>query len=328
MLLLLLACDPPVPVVEADCEGPTWAGWGDGFFQTWCRSCHGEFDDYEAVVEQSALLRQVVLVDQRMPRGGGVFPEDLERLEQFLDCPSPGEGGSAWPGSAPEATWTSEQVTQALQIALSDPPHPYAALERVQEWMQHVEPGCPSFVGLSAFGAPWEGCTTAEGWTWSGLAEAQGRLDPEDRLPFSLLGDFDLSSPDGHTFTGGGRAEVAALPGTTWMQLTGTWRDSSATGFVQDWSGSMELEVGPEQLRLHGSSSVGGLWWSAEDLIWSAACEDPVGALSVREPEGAWHRVELECGGCGAHSVEGEVVDKLCLDLQGTDELIKAAVQP
>lgn len=93
MILLLAACATP------PCETATWDGWAEGFFTTWCRSCHSaasadrhgapasvNFDSYEEVDAQRAAIEDAVLVRGSMPLGGGVYPEDLDRLEIFLAC--------------------------------------------------------------------------------------------------------------------------------------------------------------------------------------------------------------------------------------------------
>ncbi|MCB9743730.1 MAG: hypothetical protein H6740_14115 [Alphaproteobacteria bacterium] len=104
LLALSLSCgdapvDSGVPAICEDAPALTWANWGDGFFATYCRSCHSEttpdrrgapegidFNTREQVQAQAALVRDSVLVRGSMPVGGGVYEEDLEMLEVFLDC--------------------------------------------------------------------------------------------------------------------------------------------------------------------------------------------------------------------------------------------------
>ncbi|MCB9765881.1 MAG: hypothetical protein H6739_39270 [Alphaproteobacteria bacterium] len=104
LLLTLAACSDKTADDSgaAGCDtGPalTWQNWGDGFFATYCRSCHSDttpnrmgapesinFNTLEQVRDQAALIRDSVLVRQSMPVGGGVYEEDLELLGIFLDC--------------------------------------------------------------------------------------------------------------------------------------------------------------------------------------------------------------------------------------------------
>ncbi len=77
----------------------TWENWGDGFFLTYCRSCHSsttsdrqgapeglDFDTLGQVRDQAFAIEDSVLIGQRMPVGGGVFPDDLTLLEDYLAC--------------------------------------------------------------------------------------------------------------------------------------------------------------------------------------------------------------------------------------------------
>ncbi len=111
-LLALTACSepsdlPPPPddtasAADTACAGTpevTWAGWADGFFGTWCRACHSEtaeerygapegldFNTEDQVRAYAAAVRQVVLVDETMPVGGGVYEDELILLAAYLDC--------------------------------------------------------------------------------------------------------------------------------------------------------------------------------------------------------------------------------------------------
>lgn len=105
LLGLLSACAGPVEDSVAACDGAsavTWEAWGDGFFRTYCRSCHSadtpdrrgapegsDFDTLEQVVATTDRIRVRVLDEQTMPVGGGVGQDDLDLLEDFLACGIP-----------------------------------------------------------------------------------------------------------------------------------------------------------------------------------------------------------------------------------------------
>jgi len=78
---------------------PNWDGWADGFFATWCRSCHSvhtpdrrgapEGIDLNTEAEAIALRHRIqarVVDDATMPVGGGVPPDELRILEDWLTC--------------------------------------------------------------------------------------------------------------------------------------------------------------------------------------------------------------------------------------------------
>lgn len=81
---------------------PTWDGWADGFFATWCRSCHsatapdrhGAPDGTDLDTEAQALaladrIHARVVVEGTMPLGGGVVEDDLTLLDAWLACARP-----------------------------------------------------------------------------------------------------------------------------------------------------------------------------------------------------------------------------------------------
>ena len=78
---------------------PTWAGFGEGFFAGRCASCHAAsaperfgapdtvtFDSEDDVLRQLDAVQRVILDDASMPPGGGLHPDELDRLAVYLDC--------------------------------------------------------------------------------------------------------------------------------------------------------------------------------------------------------------------------------------------------
>jgi hypothetical protein len=103
ILALLFACGTPEAATPvADCSSVpdvSWDAWGEGFFRTYCTSCHGsgtrnrngappgyDFDDQSVVLAHAEDIRRAVLTDQTMPVGGGVYPDDLTLLDVYLSC--------------------------------------------------------------------------------------------------------------------------------------------------------------------------------------------------------------------------------------------------
>ena len=93
LLGLLFGCTGPkadtAADVCADAHDVDWYSFGDGYFRTYCRSCHSaevphrygapetvNFDSEADVRVQAAAIRRVVLVDGTMPVGGGVLDFD------------------------------------------------------------------------------------------------------------------------------------------------------------------------------------------------------------------------------------------------------------
>ncbi len=106
--LVLLACQgEPEPVDSGSSQSPlceegydlTWDNFGQGFFLTYCTSCHSEespnrfgapegidFDTEEQAQAWKERLRVVVVEEETMPLGGGVFDDDLYLFEIYLEC--------------------------------------------------------------------------------------------------------------------------------------------------------------------------------------------------------------------------------------------------
>lgn len=91
------AVDSTAPLPET-CD-VRWDAWANGFFATYCRSCHSEnsphrydapegvdLDTLEDADEWSDRIRVRVLDDETMPQGGGVPAAELTRLDEWLDC--------------------------------------------------------------------------------------------------------------------------------------------------------------------------------------------------------------------------------------------------
>ena len=96
MIWLLWACAPePEP-----CESLEWNTGIHSFFVSYCGACHAAntpdrhgapvsvtFDTEEEARSWAARVWQTVLVQESMPPAGGVFPEDKERIQEWLQCP-------------------------------------------------------------------------------------------------------------------------------------------------------------------------------------------------------------------------------------------------
>lgn len=104
-LLALAGCgaDPadsgPVCVLDSGGGHPTWSNFGEAFFLTYCDACHAAespnrfgapeaitFDTEDEVVNQAASIRYAVIDEESMPLGGGLPPEDLAQLDNYLNC--------------------------------------------------------------------------------------------------------------------------------------------------------------------------------------------------------------------------------------------------
>lgn len=123
--------DTEVPVAEAcpDDSLLTWETFGRGHLTTWCVPCHGsqvpveersgaplgvDFDTLEGVRQFAAAIADSATGEApRMPPAGGVTPEAMEQLAEWLSCGAPGEPEP--PGRCANLSWRSGDVTVASQ---------------------------------------------------------------------------------------------------------------------------------------------------------------------------------------------------------------------
>lgn len=97
-----MACTAPAADSAPSCEPGirvTWQNFGEGFFTTYCQSCHSStapdrhdapkavnFETESQVRSYTERIRARVIEDGTMPVGGGVAPDDLVLLDRYLDC--------------------------------------------------------------------------------------------------------------------------------------------------------------------------------------------------------------------------------------------------
>lgn len=109
-LLFLFSCDNTFDTAntpETDSKSPTcmndslltWNNWGEGFFQTWCQSCHSRntpqrngapenlnFDTLDDVIKWQSSIFDSVIASERMPKGGGIPAGVQQQLIEYMDC--------------------------------------------------------------------------------------------------------------------------------------------------------------------------------------------------------------------------------------------------
>lgn len=111
-LVGLLGCGDPPRELNPMCHPDaalTWESWGQGFVDTHCVGCHSsviplsqrrdaplgvDFDTYRGVLQWAERIEVRTLLNARldddeillMPPGGGVTDEELDMLEEWLQC--------------------------------------------------------------------------------------------------------------------------------------------------------------------------------------------------------------------------------------------------
>ena len=102
MIMLVLACASGQIDSASTCEDAQlveWNYWAHGFFSTYCNGCHSidspnrfgapeqiNFDTEANVLALSQSVYTSVLVNQTMPKGGGIEQSELDNLRTYLHC--------------------------------------------------------------------------------------------------------------------------------------------------------------------------------------------------------------------------------------------------
>ena len=337
MLLALLACSTEVDT--ATCEPPySWDGWASGFFTSQCASCHLgtdgipviDFRALDAVLEHEEGVRRRVLEQGDMPPGGGVSPQELERLEAFLDCPpAVGEGPSE---AVVEPEWTAEDVEFALSAAPDHPlPDPSAFREAYLGLLALGDASCPG--PDDDLGPPevsLQGCTSASGVTFAGVSTFEDGPSAPGETRFELLnGDFRIDDFQvggrvrHHTIqdSGGFHGNLVVEGTFVWPQAEDPWL-AGGGGHVMD--AVVERSDGATTVTLDASLRLG--WPMRFNGLILDSC-GATGTARVRGPEGLWYTAELDCG-CGPVEVLDQDLGSVCVSLDGLRQALRDQVAP
>ena len=102
MVLLIIACASGHVDSASNCDNAQfveWNYWASGFFTTYCNGCHSvessnrygapdgiNFDSEADVQSRSHEIYKSVLINETMPKGGGVEQSELDNLQVYLHC--------------------------------------------------------------------------------------------------------------------------------------------------------------------------------------------------------------------------------------------------
>ncbi len=343
MLVLLLGCATPVDsgVDSAACADPavTWDGWGQGFFVTWCGACHSattpdrrgappglDFDTWEEVQAHRDEIERSVLTEASMPVGGGLAADDLTQLQALLAC---GEGGDGTTSTAqlpsPALDATGIEAAAATAFAGGVPLATDYWSVYLELVLGHSDGMCPAG-GLGApyaIHAPMVGCTTEDGWYFSGLTLRETTEDADGWSEW-MLGDGWAHDLEDHRLVFGGEIEWGADTSGAhpWQTVDGTWGWEAGEGWlaeVPSVSLATEADLATGVVTVTGGWTTGGESVFLDGVDFAPRADDAPshGTLSVRDPGGAWYTVPLreDGSGCGpATYADGTALGEVCFD--------------
>ena len=354
-LLALIGCRdaPEAPDSPDPCEGyvPTWAGWTQGFFRTWCNACHSsaaverngapvgvDFDAEAGALRWRDRVRARVLDEATMPIGGGLYPEDLALLEAWLDCADDGGDETGDAGSPlPDPQWSDDEaraaLTAALQVPLGDP---LGARDAYLGLFDHRDADCPASEDYN-LPVTRVGCTTRSGWTFAGPSTYTVE-ESEDLLNFLLWNDCEVLGPDGDRWLGAGTIALYREPidgGEAWsLKQGGTWSWSGDAGWLglgtSSALGAYGARLGEDiVVFIDGVSTGGGFSLDLREVqVDSVNCPRGTGEIALRDPNGGWFTVALgpDCSGCGELRYGDRSLGQQCPNLAAALRALSDAV--
>jgi len=228
----------------------------------------------------------------------------------------------------PPAELTAAEVASAIStLGGAGLPSP-VAVQEVYLWRLDGRSGdCPQGSEANVT-TPFGGCVASDGWTWSGIAEYDGTPPEIPEIPksFALLGDLEVTSPEGDRLLLAGQIslELDADADTWATDYAGTWTWSLADGWLglpgasAVYSAAGSRQDGTTTLTLDGSFHDGSLSVRLYEVaVSSAACGgEPVGRFELRDASGYWYVLDGQDCGCGPVSwADGTTLGEACVSL-------------
>lgn len=232
------------------------------------------------------------------------------------------------------ATWSAAEVGVALESALSAGlPDPRYEHDQYLALLSHGGPECPGHETYIDDRFVY-GCNAVSGYYYSGVSNylsSDETIDGARIVEVEVNGDFLFRDPLDHVFEVGGHTRIHTTwpadgaSGERWLEHSGTWLWERHESWLQGGASgrfSMTLRHGDDgrELVVEGAVGFGGIWMAFEDMVLTEeACGwAPTGVAEVRDPGGAWHRLDFgaSCTPCAAVVFDGATdLGEVCVDL-------------
>ena len=191
-------------------------------------------------------------------------------------------------------------------------------------------------------GGVWAGaCTASTGWAFSG--QSLYLLTTEDdagvqSLTLEMASSFEMISPEGAVFLGGGEVAFSHISTGTAVSYTGhiggLYSYPGASNWLSSVSSAALLYEGSRddfgsRLVLDGGVGAGEQIIDFIDLtVDTTVCDGaPSGEIGIRDSTGLWYELTLECSSCGTLSWLGTSLSEHCIGLTEPLEDLIAALE-
>ena len=270
---------------------------------------------------------------QRTP----VLPTDAAGTGGTGGVVDTGTGGPGLPHEDPPSTepaWTAAEVQAVLEGALADGlPDPRYEHDQYIELLSHGNADCPGHETYIDDRFVY-GCNAASGYYYSGVSNYLTSAETVDGTRVASVevnGDFLFRNDREQFFEVGGHSiQKTTWPadgssGTLWLEHSGTWLWQAHESWLQTgasgrFSMTLSRSGSDRVVQVEGAIGFDRTWMAFDELVLAeGGCAwAPTGAIEVRDPSGAWHRVDFgtECTSCGALVFDGDTaLGEVCLDL-------------
>ena len=232
----------------------------------------------------------------------------------------------------PEAAWEPEELQDNIDTALAyGLPNPSTFLEN---YMALYEAGatktCPGTnYNFNSPDVGEAGCTTEEGYFFEGVVEYT-ELDDG----WTLHADFRIITPDDHHLSGAGNLEHSWSPDDTRASIYGSYFEDPAENWLSGNPSSLL------QIQQHGSNNEALLYggytivdrsFYFETVLFNEdICDQPIGVVQFRDPNGGWFSIESgkDCAPCPTVSYNAQEIDGLCIDLSVLRDHVSSVLYP
>lgn len=249
-----------------------------------------------------------------------------------LEAPDAPADSAATVVDVGEPDWSREVVAAFLEDRLARlRPDSEPIVLAYDTLMGHREFGCPlAEVATLAHWVTWANdssgvCTTDAGWTWFGLADGHAYCELDDTgtslVDIGALVSFDVYGPAGeHDFAGGtfGQSCVwTAEAGECEGWLTGSFLFSMESDWLAEGIEASVFILDTWEGDAHTILLDGGAGYGEGDIAFQSLTLSDAGSeggLSVRDPTGYWHELDVDADGCGNLTWRGLDEGTLCLD--------------
>jgi hypothetical protein len=234
----------------------------------------------------------------------------------------------------PSPEWTAGEARDAIEAALDGRRvTPWDVLDTYRLLVSLGTTNCP---GPDGNFEQITGCTTADGYTYAGIAGYSGQdgsVGEPQVVQGTLYGDFEILTPDGLRFAEGGGASAVSTTDATKAEdtfsglLRGTFvYEGGGVSFADGYSALLYIDAGRSS---HGNwlTLDGGAGMDGTDIRFDALSVNAIGvcsagasgAVEVRAPSGHWYTLTFsdDCTSCGPVTFGGVKLGNECLDLDG-----------